>query len=102
MLAGLRFNPPFGKIEKVRKQRFRPSDDLRAHRLGAIRGVRAHVLSERSARQVYSAGMAIKAGKGSLLSLDRLGTGLDGPQHPRGRLSFGDGSGQVLNIPSQW
>ncbi len=36
--------------------------NLRAHRLAALRGVRAHVLGVRSPRQAYSAEVATKAG----------------------------------------
>ena len=50
----------------------RPFVDLRAHRLAALRGVRAHVLWVRSARHAYSAEVATKAGSACGLFFDRL------------------------------
>ncbi len=50
--------------------------DLRAHRLAALRGVRAHVLGVRSARQAYSAEVSYE-GRGSLRPFLRLRSGQD-------------------------
>ncbi len=40
-----------GPVEKVRQRRSRAFVELRAHRLGALRAVRPHVLRVRSGRQ---------------------------------------------------
>ncbi len=42
---------PSPRLRQTRQRRSRHFADLRAHRLAALRGVRAHVLHVRSARQ---------------------------------------------------